>query len=613
MDDVWNCLNTKRSMIAHAPTGLGKTVAALAPALTFALEHNLNIIFLTSRHTQHVIALETLRKIKTTYSLSFIASSIIGKKWMCSQSGVENMFSSEFSEFCRVLREEDKCDYYLKTKKNNQETADAALLVSQLSAESPIPIDTLIKDARKKGMCPYEIGQFLAQQAQVIVTDYYYIFHPKIGENFLAKTNKKLENTILIIDEGHNLASRIRETMSTQLSNLQIQGAIKEAIKFSLEETRLLLIKLQDVLSTLADGVKGEEVIECDDLISLVSKIKPIESLISLFEHDGKIVRTAQQRSFIGSIADFLNLWIGVDDGFVRYISVRDSSKGSLVTIIYRCLDPSYVTKPIIDAAYMVLLMSGTLTPTEMYADLLGFPLNTYEQEYESPFDENNRLTLICPAVTTKYSSRSEDQFQRIAKICADIVNTVPGNSALFFPSYVLLNKINEYFQVLNRKTSFLEQSDLSTQEKHQLLETFKSYNKTGAVLLGVASGSFGEGIDLPGDLLQCVVVVGLPLSKPDLETQQLIRYYHEKFGKGWDYGYVLPAVTKTLQNAGRCIRSETDRGVVVFLDERYAWPQYIRCFPSSWELKITKDCTSMISDFFMSQGSISSNKEDNQ
>jgi len=139
----------------------------------------------------------------------------------------------------------------------------------------------------------------------------------------------------------------------------------------------------------------------------------------------------------------------------------------------------------------------------------------------------------------------------------------------------------------------------MSKQEKKELLEDFKKNKKDGAVLLAVAAGSYGESIDLPGDLLKAVVVVGLPLQRPDLETKELINYYDMKFSKGWDYGYLFPAFNKCLQNAGRCIRSKDDRGIIVFLDERYSWRNYARCFPQDMEIKVTERYKEIIEYFF--------------
>lgn len=139
----------------------------------------------------------------------------------------------------------------------------------------------------------------------------------------------------------------------------------------------------------------------------------------------------------------------------------------------------------------------------------------------------------------------------------------------------------------------------MNSDEKKDLLERFKSYKDIGAVLLGVASGSFSQSIDLPGDFLKAVVIVGLPLEKPDLETQELIDYYDKKYGQGWNYGYVYPAIAKCMQGAGRCIRSETDKGVVVLLDERFAWNSYLRCFPKNWNIQITRLYAQRIKEFF--------------
>ena len=238
--------------------------------------------------------------------------------------------------------------------------------------------------------------------------------------------------------------------------------------------------------------------------------------------------------------------------------------------------------------------MSGTLTPLEMFRDVLGVKGDV--KEFPSPFPASNRLNLIVPNVTTKYSERSPEQFKMIAESLAEICNEIPGNTLVFFPSYFLRDQVALTFEDKCHKTIFKEVPGLQKEEKTELLERFKSYKETGAVLLGVAAGSFGEGIDLPGDLLKGVVIVGLPLNKPDLETEALIKYYDNKFNKGWDYGYILPAISMVQQNAGRCIRSETDKGVVVYMDKRYAWPSYMKSFTN---IEVTMDYKNKIKAFF--------------
>jgi DNA excision repair protein ERCC-2 len=149
---------------------------------------------------------------------------------------------------------------------------------------------------------------------------------------------------------------------------------------------------------------------------------------------------------------------------------------------------------------------------------------------------------------------------------------------------------------VQSEKTILLEESSLKSKE---LFDKFASYKETGAVLLGVLGGSFSEGIDFCGDLLKGVVVVGLPLAPPDLQTRELITYYDRMYSKGWDYGYTIPALIKSVQSAGRCIRSSTDKGVIVFLDERYTWRGYYDSFPKDWKIVIDREPGTRVKKFF--------------
>jgi len=600
--DVMKAIENKSNLIAHAPTGLGKTAATLSPAITYALKNDLNIFFLTSRHTQHQIVMQTIRMIKEQHKTEVPSVSIVGKKWMCLQPGVESLSSNEFSEFCKSLREDGKCTYYINTKtKEGEKTVKSQQVTDELLKISPLLSEEVKEHASEKELCPYELASFIAAKAKVIVTDYYYVFHPKISESFFQRAKIDLSKSIIIIDEGHNLPSRIRDLSSAQLSDSTIKFALKEAEKYSLDDITLneLLVLLEDLASNLREN--DEKLISREEFIKKIEAIKDYENLIKELDDSSEKVLEQQKRSAISSIVTFLEEWLGPNEGFARILTKQNTPRGPVINLSYRCLDPSLITTDIIKQAHSVIVMSGTMTPTSMYKELLGFPSDTEEKEYSSPFPSENRLALIIPKTTTKFSKRSPQQFENIAKITAGIADIVPGNVAIFFPSYALMNEVNSYFSTLTKKSVFMEDRGLSKDQKQEMLTAFKGYQKIGAVLLGVASGSFGEGIDLPGDLLKAVIIVGLPLGRPDLETKELIAYYDKKFAKGWDYGYVLPAMTKTLQNAGRCIRSETDRGVVVFLDERYSWPMYIRCFSNEWKLKIKLNYLDTINAFFNS------------
>ncbi|MBD3203029.1 hypothetical protein GF327_01935 [Candidatus Woesearchaeota archaeon] len=590
----------KRNLLCHAPTGLGKTVAVLGPALRQSLNNGYTTFFLTSRHTQHRIAVETLKLIKRKYDVSFNAVSIIGKKWMCIQPGIEALYSSEFADYCRKLREEKKCEFYNNTKNKSKFTELSKKVFGLISSISPVATEKIIKICRQEKLCPYEISIALAANSKVIITDYYYLFNPSIGENFLAKIGKDFEDLVIIVDEAHNLPFRLKDLASEHLSTITLRRAVKEAKKFAYIEVVEILNKIQDIMLSIS----GEMQIESEKLVTKKEFMHPLdvsydyEQVKQDFKFIGDTVRETQKQSYIGAVSKFLERWAQRDNGFARIISFKKGFRKPYYLLSYRCLDPSVVCSPIVKSISSSIFMSGTLVPIKMYKEVLGIE-ESQEVVFNDPYPKKNRLNLIIPKTTTKYKRRGESEYKKIAEITSDIVNIVPGNSAVFFPSYYLRDKVNEFFAVQCKKTTFTEDSKMNKSQRLEMLEKFKSYSSKGAVLLGVSSGSFGEGIDLPGDLLKAVIIVGLPLRKPDLETKSLIKYYDEKFNKGWDYGYLIPAFNKTLQNAGRCIRSETDKGAIIFLDERFVWRNYYRLFPKDWDIKVKSDYKKELEEFF--------------
>ncbi len=591
VQDIVHAIKTKTPLIVHAPTGLGKTAASLGPAVAAALEQGLTVFFLTSRHTHHELVSQTIAKIKEKFKVPLLATSVVGKKWMCAQNGASSMLDHDFREYCKNLRNHDSCDYYTNAK---ELSTAGQVVIEQIKEQSPMRTEQLVGMCAAQVLCPYEVSLNIAKQATVIVADYFYIFSPVVRQKFLAKIGKTLDKSIVVIDEGHNVPSRIRSLMTSQLSNFQIQRAVKEAKKYELDEVLHVLVDVQDALNVVSESLVsgGEALVEKAQFMKRAAQTREYDEAMSLLELGAEIVHTHQPQSSLSGIADFLDAWMGPDEGFARIARRNDPH----VALTYQCLDPSVVIKHVVPKTHTTIVMSGTLSPAPMYRDLLGLPAHTVVREYPSPFPSRNRLVLVVPKTTTKYTARSEKQFEEIARHCGNILSSVPGSSALFFPSYYLRDIVYKHLEPVLKKTCFLEQSGMSKEEKQSMLDRFRTYKE--AVLLGVAAGSFGEGIDLPG-VFDCIIIVGLPLDRPDLETQQLIAYYDKTLGRGWDFGYVLPAMTKTLQNAGRCIRTEKDRGVIIFLDERYVQPQYRRYFPTDWEVKITTDYVSQMRTFF--------------
>jgi DNA excision repair protein ERCC-2 len=400
------------------------------------------------------------------------------------------------------------------------------------------------------------------------------VFNEGIREPFLAKISKELGKCIIIVDEAHNLPERVKDLASVRISTYIVRRAKQEATKYQVDVEDAL-----DVLERLLVAGGQERFLEQDAL-------EVSAEVIDEMQRAGDKIREEQRASFIGSVADFLKSWNVEKEAFARIYTPEFGGRDA--SIAYRCLDPGVIVAPVLEQAAASLVMSGTLSPTQMYTEVMDLPVGTKELTLPSPFPDENRLVLVVPRTTTKYTGRSPAMYEQIGTMVAEMANRIPGNSIAFFPSYDILRSVKETLEKKTTKAVFEETAGLSKDEREALLERFKAKKEAGAVLLAVTAGSFGEGVDLPGDLLKGVIIVGIPLSRPTKEVEALIAYYDRKYGRGWDYGYLVPAFNKVLQGAGRAIRTMTDRGAIIFLDERFSNPQYQRLFPPEWTVKTT-------------------------
>src|SRR3989338_392805 len=258
--DVEKAIANKQSIVMHAQTGLGKTASTLPIALSYAIKNKLTVFFLTSRHTQHKIAIDTLREIKNKHNINFNVADIIGKKWMCLQPNAHKMYSSEFSQFCKSVVEDGTCEYYINARNANYTMTVAAKdvdnrleIMSHVSTEQVIDVCNLAK------LCPYEIAIQQARKAKVIIADYNYVFNPSIQKTFFNKAGIRLEDTIVIVDEAHNLPVRIRDSMTQKLSTFLLARAIAEAKKYHYSETAELLEKLHAAVVELGNEVRRDD------------------------------------------------------------------------------------------------------------------------------------------------------------------------------------------------------------------------------------------------------------------------------------------------------------------------------------------------------------------
>ncbi|MCD6414478.1 MAG: ATP-dependent DNA helicase [Candidatus Diapherotrites archaeon] len=589
-DDVWGCVNEGKHLLALAPTGIGKTAAALGPAVSYALKEGKTVFFLTPKISQHEIAVKELKALAKLNKLEFTGVDVVGRKYSCVDPSLTDADFYSFYEVCKKRRKLEKCPYYANAVGFNpaQKARAHAYFRSFMNGYDTIKTNReVLKESSSHNppLCAYEMLLKTAKRSHVVVCDYFHLLSPYVGKTFISKIGKELKDSVVIIDEAQNVAERIMKSLSFQLTPFTLKRAIKES-KLVKSDSVKLVEKLDRQLMRILRS-KGERLVEKNELL-----VPPNEEISELKETGiAYLDATNRTRSSCLSVVKFLEEWKKDKKEYVRVLG-RNGVK-------YTCLDPSIATGPVIEEAHSVIAMSGTLTPMDMYRDILGFPKDTILKEYQSPFPANNKSTLICDLATTKYSRRGELEYRKIASLLEGIIKETPGNSAVFFPSYKVMTGVLLFLK--SDKPILMQKENSTPKENAELMKRFRGMRKSGSVLCGVSGGSFAEGMDYPGRDLLCVVVVGIPLKEWNLETQALIDYYDYKYGMGWDYGYLYPAMSKAIQAAGRLIRSEDDRGVVVFLDERFAWKNYIKCFPGDNKPLKVGDPAPHIREFFSS------------
>jgi DNA excision repair protein ERCC-2 len=578
---VNTALAYKKDVLANVPTGVGKTAATLAPCLKYAIENNKCVIFLTSKHTHHKIAIDTLREIKDKHNVKFQVADFIGKIWMCPRDDIGGFNSREFRIFCKNAIENKECEFY-RNYYDKSKIFTTQPLMDELRSNI-YHVEEMVRKCEGAEVCTFEAAAAVAKKAKVIVADYFHVLNPTTRKAFFKKIDKELEDCILIWDEAHNLPSRARDLMSDNISTFSLDSAIREASKFN-QDLEPEIIEIRNKLLKLSEnlGLEKNEMLISKDEFKILR-----ENLITELADTADKVIEEEKRSFLNSLATFLSLWKNEDNRFSRILKRSFSRAGKpIISLYYNCLDPSIVLEEVTGVAHSNIFMSGTLYPLDMYGEIFGLDL-PLKVEYENPFPKENRLDLVVPAITTKFTQRNDEMYERIADNMNELIDIIKGNKIFFFPSYNLIDKVKD--KVIG-KNLFIEESGTDKLTREAILKRFSELKEEGCTLIAVSSGSFGESIDLKGDKLKAVIIVGLPFAKNDLENKELIRYYDEKFGKGLDYGYIIPAFTNVLQNAGRCIRSEEDKGIIIYLDERYAWGNYRKCFPSSIELRGARD-----------------------
>ena len=644
LEMIHDCLNALHSgghHLAAAPTGIGKTAAALAAAVDAARTANgpRTIFFLTSRQSQHKIVVDTVRRINARRppQEKVRLVDMVGQASMCVQP-----FAKEspplFSLLCNQARSSRSCKPYLTQAPG----------LRQRILSDPLHVDELVQMAQTHSehgvptlTCPWKAAREAVSSADVFVGDYNHLFVDAVREASLNAMEVDLSDLIVIVDEAHNLPDRIRMGMERRFTPTVVRNAVIDLEEYTerLIESAASLgtdgLVLQSSLASWALDVmkvcRGRMADLFRDLLNEPAEFEErrvdVERLRNIFlascdEVEGKVGQQQLQAEQIHAVespgegldrlkilrdvlldveikvdADEENPNIDIDahrighllEDMLRFgettalVYVHDA-KGKEGRITSHLLDPGLVSGPVLKKCAGSILMSGTLYPPKMYADLLGIgQQKTTSRQYESPFASQRRPIIVAKDVTTRYKDRTYENTQRIRNHIQALCDSSPGHVAVFTPSYSMLNEYigeGQFRGVVVR----MEDRTWSKQDVDQLLDFLEDAKQAGRriLLAGVFGGRLSEGVDYSENILDAVVCVGIPIAPKSVPQDALREYIEGKHGqgKGWKYGALQPAVNSVLQGMGRAIRKAEDRAFILLLDNRFLTSQFRSCLP---------------------------------
>ncbi|AKP67602.1 helicase C-terminal domain-containing protein [Companilactobacillus ginsenosidimutans] len=556
------CLKTR--LFVEAPTGTGKTISTLFPAIKAMGEDKIQRLFyLTAKQSTRHVAEEAI-DLMSNDGLKLKSITLTAKEQI------------RFPEEKDVLPDKNPfmIGYYDRLK---------PALKDILQHETSITRSVIEYYARKHTIDPFEFSLDTSLFCDVIICDYNYLFDPLV---FLQRffTEKDPDNFFLI-DEVHNLVSRSRDMYSVEVSNERIPSLLKEAAAQK-KGTKKLQNQLEKVQKTFDDIRATVEILKKDDLVTADVPVNLMKTMNKFAEFMTDWMKEKEPSDFLDHMRDFffdcftfVKIFGFYDDTYKTRI-VIDGDKVSVKQI---CLDTSYFLDQSMKLGSGAILFSATLSPMDYYQNVLGGVENSLPYQLPSPFPAQNQDILVTQYISTTYYQRAANQ-PKIVDSLYTMASKKKGNYLFFFPSYGYLRQIKDAFEQNHPDVKTVEQSSaMDAKARTEFLDQFIEDPDETLVGFCVLGGIFSEGIDLRGDRLigVAIVSVGLPGLSPE---NNLIRdYYDGENGQGFAYAYQLPGMNNVLQAAGRLIRSSTDVGVILLLDQRFASQRYVNLFPPHW------------------------------
>ncbi len=561
MEQVYGTILTRTHSMIQAPTGIGKTVAVLFPALRALAEGKLEKIFyLTARGTGQNIAERTLDEMRGR-GLGIKHLRITAKEKICFNP----------LELCSA----EECTY----ARGFYDRLPAAR--NTLFEHQAFGLKKITELAREHQICPFEFSLELALWVDCIICDFNYAFDPRVYlKRFFLDAPPEC---VFLVDEAHNLVDRGREMFSGRLRRsrfLEIRRLLSDKgsaiyttagkISRTLQERRKAIIP---------EACRCEKSLPEDFLRLLRKYCTALEQ--GYAAEDGAARKQALLEHY------FESLW------FLRVADLFDDSYSVCYEILERdlsiklfCMDPAQHLKDAFTRAGSAVLYSATLSPLPYFSRILGLGEDAAQCTLSSPFPAENLCVLTSLGVSTYYRHREITRDALVQNIGA-VTASKPGNYLVFFPSYRYMRLVEPYYaEAFPRHELLVQANNMSEQERSDFLARFSQQNDRTLVGLVVLGGIFGEGIDLTGDRLSGAVIVGVGLPGISLERELIREHFDRDTAEGFAFAYQYPGLIRVCQAAGRVIRSEDDRGVVILIDPRYARPEYLELLPSYWEVE---------------------------
>lgn len=566
--DAARAIKGHKRLIVQAPTGTGKTIAALYPALkAVGMGEADKIFYLTGKTTTALSALNAIEIMKE--QIPDLRAIHISAKEKCCVSFRPGAIKKCDPRHCAVTRQ-----YYDKI--------NVALL--ELLENHRIYTKELIDQVSAKyGLCSYELSLELSEWCELVVCDYNYLFDLQAYLRRYFETAPSAR-FVFLIDEAHNLPDRAREMYSCTLEKdafCQIAGAFpqKEGYTSACQE----VLNKFDELYQLAMAEKqeiGEDVYGFyintrlpDDILA------PFESFC---EECRALFRSDLENDLVNQLyldsKKLLKVCEIYDERFTMYIEAINDA----VKLRVMCLDPAFMLNNLMKNGISTVLFSATLTPLEYFTDVLGCEKSN-TLSLKSPFDPENQCLICINNVSTRYEDR-KNSASSIASIIRAMIAGKSGNYIVYFPSYSYLTEVMEIFTKKYPKIAVTAQSrSMSEKAKSDFLSSFDDKKEETLVGFCVLGGSFSEGIDLRGERLIGAMIVGVGLPTISTELNIIKEHFDKTRENGYAYAYTYPGMNKVMQAAGRVIRSDDERGVVLLVDDRFASPEYQMIMPEYW------------------------------